>query len=201
VVTAAILVIIIAVALPNLAGYNNQKRVNETAAILNSLATALNNPQVGPEGRGFLQMDSTGTTRKYPQKLSHLTIKITTADKQCATASTVYLGADTIYWNRWAPFSDINIIPNQGVATPLGWIRDSVVKGAAGAGTAGWVELHLDSLARDDARALDLKIDDAIDSLTGLIRFVNSPSASTLRFVRFLVSSPVTTTPTQVGCP
>jgi type II secretory pathway pseudopilin PulG len=202
VVTAGILAIIIAIAAPSLSGYYNQRRVTETATILKSLSGSLNNPQMGSGDRGFLQMDSTSNTNKYPQKLSHLAVQISTTDRQCSiTGTTAYIAADTLFWKRWGPFSTLNIIPNQGVATPLGWIRDSVVKGSLAAGTVGWVELHMDSLARDDARALDDQIDNGIDSLTGLIRFVNSPSVSTLRLVRFLVSSPIATTPAQIGCP
>lgn len=202
VVTVAVLAIIVAVAAPNLAGYYNQKRITETAGILGSLAQSLNTVAVNSKSRGFLQMDSTAATRKYPQKLSHLVVRIGLTDRQCSAAgTTAYVAADTIFWNRWGPFSTLNIIPDQGVSTPLGWIRDSVVKGSAGAGTVGSVELHMDSLARDDARALDLELDDAIDSTAGIIRFVNSPSVSTLRLVRFLLPSPVMTSPTQVGCP
>jgi prepilin-type N-terminal cleavage/methylation domain-containing protein len=202
VVAAAVLAIVVAVAAPSLSGYYNQKRIDETAAALESLSHSLNNPQIASDSRGFLQMDSSSATNKYPQKLSHLTIQISTTDRQCSAAgTTAYVAADTLFWKRWGPFSTTNIIPNQGVATPLGWIRDSVVKGSAAAGTVGWVELHMDSLARDDALALDQAIDDGIDSLSGLIRFVNSPSVSTLRFVRFLLPSPINTGTTQIGCP
>src|SRR5205085_7867715 len=95
-----------------------------------------------------------------------------------------------------------NIIPNQGVETPLGWVHDSVVKGTIAAGTTAFAELHIDSVARSDVLELDAAIDDAADSLTGLVRWVNATglsSGSNLRLVRFLISSPLNGT-TQIGC-
>jgi prepilin-type N-terminal cleavage/methylation domain-containing protein len=204
VVTAAILVIIAAAALPALSGYYSQKRVSDTRDILVSLSLSLANHNVAAGGRGFLRL--VNATRKYPGKLSHLTVPILPADKQCQVAggATVYTAADTgiAGWKVGTPYSGLEIIPNKGVNTPLGWVHDSVVKGTTAAGTTAFAELHIDSVSRDDARNLDLAIDDAIDSTTGFIRFVNATglsSGSNLRLVRFLISSPVNGA-TQIGC-
>jgi prepilin-type N-terminal cleavage/methylation domain-containing protein len=204
VVTAAVLVIIAAITMPSLAGYYNIKNVAETKATLLSLGLALNNQSVIAQDRGFLQQVNT----KYPQKLSYLTTPIVSATStQCGStvATPLTFGvADVTAWNAAGPFTDINVIANKGVATPLGWVHDSVVKGASAVGTAGWVELHIDSIERADVRALDSLIDTSVDSAAGQIRFVTAttlPNSSTLRLIRFLVSSPLSSATAQIGCP
>jgi prepilin-type N-terminal cleavage/methylation domain-containing protein len=204
IVTAAVLVIIAAAALPALAGYYSQQRLSGTRDVLLSLSMSLANHNSAGGERGFLRV--VNATRKYPGKLSHLTIPILPTDRQCQTAggATVYTAADTgiAGWKVGAPYSGLNIIQNKGVQTPLGWVHDSVVKGTIAAGTTGFIELHIDSVARDDVQNLDALIDDATDSTTGFVRWVNATglsSASNLRLVRFLVSSPVSGT-SQIGC-
>jgi prepilin-type N-terminal cleavage/methylation domain-containing protein len=204
VVTAVVLVIIAAAALPALSGYYSQQRVDDTREILVSLNQSINNHSPVSGGRGFGRLVS--ATRKYPGKLSQLTTQIIPADRQCqvAAGATAYVAADTgvAGWKLGAPYSGLPIVLNQGVETPLGWVHDSVIKGTVAAGTTGFAEVHIDSVARDDVLALDLMIDDAVDSTAGFIRFVNATglsSASKLRLVRFLIPSPVNGA-TQVGC-
>lgn len=204
VVTAAVLVIIAAAAVPALSGYYSQQRVNDTRDMLASLSLSVNNHNTVSGTRGFGRV--VNALRKYPGKLSHLTVPILPTDRPCQVAGGVtgYSTADTgtVGWKTSAPYSGLNIVAAKGVETPLGWIHDSVVKGTVAAGTTGFAELHIDSVARDDARALDFAIDDAIDSASGYIRFWNATgltSGSNLRLVRFLIPSPVSGT-TQIGC-
>jgi prepilin-type N-terminal cleavage/methylation domain-containing protein len=204
VVTAAVLVIIAAAALPSLSGYYSQKRVNDTRDVLVSLSMSIANQNVAAGERGFGRV--VNATRKYPGRLSQLTIPILPADRQCQIAggATGYAAADTgtTGWKAGAPYSGLNIVLDKGVETPLGWVHDSVVKGTIAAGTTGFAELHIDSVARNDVVNLDAAIDDNVDSTSGMIRFVNATglsSASNLRLVQFLIPSPVSGT-TQIGC-
>jgi hypothetical protein len=180
-----------AVIAPSLMGYYNARRAMQTADTLDSLALALNNPVWMNGYPGFLQ--SIGA---YPQQLHALTDSISTTDKQCN--GTVYSAAQVTLWKQRdslplgpLAFTFLNIIPGQGVSTPLGWIRDSVIKGTSAAGTAGWVELHMDSISLADAQRLDSAVDrTAVGSTTGLLRYANSPNAG-FQLVRYLVSAPV----------
>lgn len=200
VVSAVILSVIAAVAVPSLSGFYNQKRAGDAAAVLNSLGLSLNNynDQVGPIG--FMQ-----TVGKYPQRLNHLVNKISVTDKQCSGA--VYTAAQVTAWLTRGPYSGLNIQTGLGVATPFGWVHDSVIKGtktgAAGSSQSGWVELHLDSISDTDVQNLDLYIDNVIDSTTGLIRDSTATGTvvgSHLHLVRFFLPAPLNATPASIGC-
>jgi prepilin-type N-terminal cleavage/methylation domain-containing protein len=199
VVSAVILTIIAAVAVPSFSGYYSQKRATDTAGTLNSLALSLNNynNQVGP--LGYLQ-----TVLKYPQRLNHLTNKISTTDKQCSGAA--YTGTMVTAWLTRGPYSGLNIVSGMGVATPLGWVHDSVIKGTQtgtfGSSQSGWVELHIDSLSDTDVQNLDVLVDNAIDSTTGLIRDSTATATLTsahLHLVRFLLPAPLNGA-NSIGC-
>src|SRR3954469_7199645 len=155
VVVGLILAIVAAIIVPSAAGYYNQKRVNDTVTILKSLGVSLNNRNGMADDYGFLQ-----TVLRYPSRLSHLTLAITVADKQCSGA--VYTAAQVAAWRASPAYPSFNILPLQGVSTPLGWIQDTVVKGTRndatefGSAARGWVELHMDSLSTTDVQAIDL---------------------------------------------
>jgi prepilin-type N-terminal cleavage/methylation domain-containing protein len=193
VVVGVILTIIAAIVVPNAAGYYNQKRASDTVAILKSLSVSLNNPNGMAGDYGFLQ-----TVLRYPLRLSHLTLLITTADRQCSGA--VYTAAQVAAWRASPAYSSYNILPLQGVATPLGWIQDTVVKGTRndatepGSSPRGWVELHLDSLSTTDVQAIDLAVDGVVDSTKGIVRDSTARGTATslnLHLLRFLVPAPL----------
>jgi hypothetical protein len=101
-------------------------------------------------------------------------------------------------WRASPPYSSYNIIPLQGVATPLGWIQDTVVKGtqtgANGSSPKGWVELHIDSLSTADVQAIDLAVDDVVDSASGIVRDSTARGTATslnLHLLRFLIPAPL----------
>jgi hypothetical protein len=206
VVVGVILTIVAAIVVPNVAGYYNQKRASDTVAILKSLSLSLNNPNGMANDLGFLQ-----TVLRYPSRLSHLTVKILVTDKQCS--GVVYTAAQVAAWRASPAYSSYNILPLQGVATPLGWIQDTVVKGTRndaiepGSSPKGWVELHLDSLSTADVQAIDLAIDDVVDSTKGLVRDSTARGTATalnLHLLRFLVSAPLLrrsgATDSTMGC-
>jgi hypothetical protein len=121
-----------------------------------------------------------------------LRIPITTSDQQCSGA--VYTPAQVALWRSTPPFTTLNVATGQGVATPLGWIHDSVLKGTAAAGTAGYVELHIDSLSTDDVAAVDVKIDGASDSTSATVRYTTATGTLTsanLHLLRFLIPAPI----------
>jgi prepilin-type N-terminal cleavage/methylation domain-containing protein len=206
VVAAAIMAIVAAAVAPSLMGYYNARRSAETADILDSLGLALNNAVWMNGYQGFLQ-----TVGTYPLQLHSLTTQITATDKQCSGAVfTSGAGGQTSLWRSSPPFTLLNIIAGNGVSTPLGWIRDSVIKGTTANNTAGWVELHMDSISLADAQRLDSLIDrSAVGAGTGLLRYGNSPNAG-FQLVRYLIAAPLfrrknpggATTPVDsaVGC-
>jgi prepilin-type N-terminal cleavage/methylation domain-containing protein len=193
VVVGVILAIIAAIVVPSAAGYYNQRRASETVEILKLLSRSLNNRDGMVDDYGFLQ-----TVLRYPQRLSHLTLKITVADKQCSGA--VYTAAQVAAWRATPAYSNYNILPLQGVATPLGWVQDTLVKGTrndlteAGSAPRGWVELQMDSLSTADVEAIDFLVDDAIDSARGIVRDSTARGTATslnLHLLRFLMPAPL----------
>jgi hypothetical protein len=201
VVVGVILTIVAAIVVVGAMGYTNQKRIDDTVEILKSLSLSLNNPNGIAGDYGFLQ-----TVLRYPSQLSHMKVLITVADKQCSGA--VYTAAQVAGWRvnplspstASPPYSPYNILPLKGVATPLGWIQDIVVKGTRndavefGSAPRGWVELHMDSLSTTDVQAIDLAVDGVVDSATGMVRDSTARGTATslnLHLMRFLVSAPL----------
>jgi prepilin-type N-terminal cleavage/methylation domain-containing protein len=191
VAAVAILTILAALIIPSIAGYDNQRRTTATVTILKSLGTSLNNSNAMGDDYGFLQ-----TVLRYPIRLSHLTVAITTADKQCSGA--VYTAAMVSAWRSSPRYTSYNILPLQGVSTPLGWIQDTVVKGTQsgtfGSSPVGYVELHIDSLSTADVQAIDLAVDEVVDSSAGLVRDSTARGTATtanLHLLRFLIPAPL----------
>jgi len=187
----AVLTILAGLIVVSVAGYDNQRRTTATVTTLKSLSVSLNNSNAIGEDYGFLQ-----TVLRYPIRLSHLTTLITTADKQCSGA--VYTATMVAAWRSSPRYSSYNIIPLQGVSTPLGWIQDTVVKGTQtgtnGSSPKGYVELHMDSLSTTDVQAIDLAVDEVVDSSAGLVRDSTARGtvvSQNLHLLRFLVPAPV----------
>lgn len=86
VVSIAIIVILAVAAAPALAGYNDLQRASETQAILLSLESSLVNTNLALGRRGLQPV--LGINR-FPGRLSHLTIPITTAQFRCNTSNYV----------------------------------------------------------------------------------------------------------------
>jgi prepilin-type N-terminal cleavage/methylation domain-containing protein len=196
VVSAAILGLGAAIAVPMLGGYYDHKRATDTQALLASLSLSLENPNVQAGQLGFLY-----AVGKYPFRISHLTNKITLNDSSCSKVK--YVANDTTAYNvhitngaiMGPPYSGLPIVQNKGLYTPLGWVHDTVVKGA----TAGWVELHVDSVSADDAQLLDIAVDGSSTPTTGLVQYATSPTNGSFQLVRYLIPAPVNGTTTK-GC-
>ena len=186
----AILTIVAAVIVVSVAGYDNQKRATATVTILKSLSLSLNKSNVMGADLGYLQ-----TVLRYPSRLSHLTTLITASDNKCAAGA--YNATQIAAWRAIPSYSNYNIIPLKGVATPVGWIKDTVVKGtqngANGSSQKGYVELEIDSLSAADVDAIDLAIDDAVNASAGLLRDSTAHGAQPtedLHLLRFLIPAP-----------
>lgn len=187
VVSAAILAIGAAVSIPIFAGYYDNQRATTTRNLLQSLSLSLNNPNAAAGNLGFLS-----SLGKYPFRISQLTIKVTTNDSSCSHAK--YSTTDTTNYNLHGtapvlspPYSGLPIVQYRGLYTPLGWVHDTVVKGA----TPGWVELHIDSVSTDDAQMLDIAVDGSSTPSTGLLRYATSTTNANFQLVRYLIPAPL----------
>jgi prepilin-type N-terminal cleavage/methylation domain-containing protein len=207
-----ILGLVVAVAIPAIAGYVSMSRARGTAKIFESLGYSLvgNNDQqrTALDGRGFIDTLRNYRGRggfinsvvdpglkappyaTYPARLRHLVIAPTTADLDCT--GTNYTATKVTAWNAKSPFSDLLISPGYGVNSPLGVIRDSVYKGSGN--TANLIELRLDSVKPQDAQNLDAAIDGDLDSAAGQLRYIQSPTGGApLRLIKYVL-------PAYTGC-
>jgi prepilin-type N-terminal cleavage/methylation domain-containing protein len=184
-VSTAILVLLGAMTVPSLVSYKNAKDARAVSSTLSAVALSLNNPNSYLGNLGFVQR-----VGFYPQQLSHLITPISTAMKDCTGAA--YTSGEVSSWTAGAPYSTSLIIANQGIPTPLGWIRDTVYVSA----TTDYVELRMDSVETDDVQNLDLAVDLFSDSTLGVLRYEPEPAAptnATLHRVRYLI-------PQGTGC-
>ena len=199
IITAVVIVsAIAAVVTPTVSGYLARNRANAVAAILDSLNSSLNNNNLARGRLGFVnRLTTTAIAAAYPNTLNVLTRALKTSDVRCVgPATNKFTTTDSLNWLKGLSvtpggtdsslYSDLRITPGVGIATPIGVIRDSVLKGSGT--TAGFAELHIDSVWTIDAENLDLAIDGTADSTTGRIRYsAATGSPKDLHFVKFLL--------------
>lgn len=186
--SVAIMCAVTAVVTPTVSGYLARNRAATVAGILDSVGVALNNNNIARGGIGFVNiLTRAGRTAAYPQTLDPLVRVLKTTDVKCAgPASNKFVAADTLASKAGEPYSSIVITPGVGIATPIGVIRDSVLQGSGT--TAGFAELHIDSVRTTDAANLDLAIDGTADSTAGRVRYSAATGNPTdLHFVKYLL--------------
>jgi len=182
-VSTAILVLLAAMTVPSLVSYKNAKDARAVASTLTGISLSVNNVNRALGNLGFYQRVGV-----FPGHPSDLITPITTAKKNCA--GTAYTTGNVSAWAAGAPYSSSLLVPNSGIPTPLGWIRDTVYQSA----TNDYVELRIDSVETGDARNIDLAVDQFDDSTLGVVRYEAEPAAPTvtsLHRVRYLISAPV----------
>lgn len=187
IVAVVVLTAIAAIMIPTFAGQNTKKAADQTASTLQSLSLSLNNANTALGNVGFLQK-----VKFYPKYLHHLTTQITRTDARCS--GTAYVSADTAAWAGGAPYSGLSIDAN-GVATPLGWVHDTVFRSAFTPANS-YIEVHLDSVSTADVQELDLDIDNSADSTSGYLRYgtaTNTLTSQNLHLVRYLIVGPLAT--------
>ena len=145
IVALAVLLILAAVALPQIAGYLDQKRIEETAERLVTVRDALYMPTTG-----FRQAVGANAGR-----LSQLSTAITTSDRDSCGAT--YNGGEVGRWDDEGPYVNFVIDPSSGMATPIGLANNTLTRVVAGGTTRlriSWTDASL-----SDATALDLYVD------------------------------------------
>lgn len=145
IVALAVLLILAAVALPQIAGYLDQKRIEATAERLVVVRDALYKTTTG-----FRQAVGANAGR-----LSQLSTAITTSDRDSCGAT--YSGGEVGRWDDQGPYVNFVIDATSGMATPIGLANNTLTRVTAGGTTKlriSWTDASL-----SDASALDLYVD------------------------------------------
>lgn len=187
VVGVMVIAILAAVAMPTLGESVRFNDAQRTAEMLNSLSLSLYNSNSALGNPGFAQWAG-----QYPSALNQLEFQITTAQTSCLGARYKSTAASKWATSGQPPYSPLSVVPQVGVTTPLGVIRDTIIKTTSPSNT--WVELHIDSLSTVDANNLDIAVDGAADSTTesstNLLRYTTEPGTATsakLHQARYLI--------------
>lgn len=159
IVALAVMLILAAVAVPQLGGYLDQKRTEETAELMVEIRDALISfaTEVG---------DNAG-------QLSYLSAPIVNGDADlCGTA---YNGGERGNWANAGPYVDFVIDPGAGLATPIGQVENDLDRTTTG-GTWLWITWN-NTATLADAQAFDLHVDGVLNGASGTVRW--SPQAGT----------------------
>jgi prepilin-type N-terminal cleavage/methylation domain-containing protein len=159
IVALAVILILAAVAVPQLGGYLDQKRIEETAALMVEIRNGLTSfaTEVG---------DNAG-------QLSYLSAPIVNGDQDlCGSA---YSGGERGDWIDGGPYVNFVIDPVAGLATPIGQVENDLDR-VTGGGT--WLRITWNNtVTLVDAQAFDLYVDGVLNGGTGTVRW--TPQAGT----------------------
>lgn len=151
IVALAVMLILAAVAVPQLTGYLDQKRIEETAAQLAQVRDALYKSGAG--NLAFYQ--TVGSNAGY---LDELTTPLVAGDLD--SCQTTFSNAQRNNWPNGGPFLNY-VITTGGMATPVGQADNLLTRtppnGGGGSGTLRITWTNNVSLG--DAQALDLYVD------------------------------------------
>lgn len=156
IVALAVILILAAVAVPQLGGFLDQKRIEETAALLDEISDALYGP-------GSFQ-DNVGANAS---RLSFLSAPIVNGDDD--SCGTGYSGAERGDWADGGPYVNFVIDPSAGLATPVGQAQDLLVRSTVG-GTFLQI-IWPNTVTLVDAQALDAYVDGAVNANSGAVRW------------------------------
>jgi type II secretory pathway pseudopilin PulG len=169
VVALVVVLALAAVAVPSLAGYLDQKNVEETATQLATIRNAIYNTAAG--NVAFWQRVTRGASR-----LSQLSTVITTgaypalgAGNSCHAA---FAAADVTRWNSFGPFVNYPITPATGLVTPIGVAVDTMTRVPVGAGAGSTRINFLNSVELSKATMLDVVVDNGDGNAVGTVQWV-----------------------------
>lgn len=167
IVALAVILILAAVAVPQLGGYLDQKRVEETAALLQQLRDALYGPSTS-----FRSNVGANASR-----LSHLSTPIVNGDGDSCGGN--YTGGERNNWPDGGPYINWVIDPAAGLRTPIGQADDLLIRVPLnGGGSTGRLRIRFNnSVTLADAQALDLYVDGVVNGTSGVVQW--SPQAGT----------------------
>src|SRR5687767_1546635 len=157
VVALAVILILAAVALPNLTGYLDQKRIDATATQLFAIRDALYNTTAGAVA--FNQ--NVGSTNAG--RLSELSSPIISGDASYATGTDDSCGGTFSVpqrnaWVTFGPFTTYTSERTTGMMFPIGMAEDSLTR-VPNSNNPGDLRLNFRSVDLDDAAMLDETID------------------------------------------
>lgn len=159
IVALAVMLILAAVALPQLGGYLDQKRIEQTATLMVQIRDALISfaTEVG---------DNAG-------QLNYLSAPIVNGDTDlCGTA---YNGGERGDWADGGPYVNFVIDPVAGLSTPIGQVQNDLSR-VMGGGT--WLRITWNNtVTLADAQAFDLYVDGVLNAAGGTVRW--TPLAGT----------------------
>lgn len=169
IVALAVLLILAAVALPQLTGYLDQKRIEETAKQMVAIRDALY--KTGTTNTAFFQ-----TVGSNAGALHQLSTALTTADND--SCQTNFTGPQRTAWANGGPFVNY-IVTTSGLATPIGLADDVLIRVPAnGGGATGTLRIRWNNTASlEDAQALDLHVDLVAGAASGTVQY--TPQAGT----------------------
>lgn len=165
VVALVIVLVLAAVALPQVDGYLQQKRVDATIQQLNTIAAAITE----------FNVDLGNSTN--PGRLSELSSPIIAGNNSYTTGTdgscgNTFTNTERNNWNNNGPFVNFFISRDFGMVTPLGNARDSLTR-LPNSGTAGEIQINfIDGVALEDAVMLDQTVDPAVGNTVGSVRWI-----------------------------
>ena len=151
IVALAVLLILAAVAVPQVTGYLDQKRIEATATQLAQVRDALY--RAGATNLAFYQ--TVGSNAGY---LDELTTPLTTGDLD--SCQTTFTTTQRNNWPNGGPFLNY-VITTSGMATPIGQADNRLTRTpASGGGSSGTLRITwTNTVSLSDAEALDLHVD------------------------------------------
>jgi prepilin-type N-terminal cleavage/methylation domain-containing protein len=151
----AIILILAAVALPNVTGYLDQKKVEETAAQLAIVRDAL----YGPATSYREVLDVNGA------RLSYLDSSLVAGDDDSCGAN--LSNGERGRWANGGPFMTYSSDRVTGMMTPIGLADDLLATIGAGGTTPRYLRISFLSAKLSDAEALEMIVDGTADPNSG----------------------------------
>jgi prepilin-type N-terminal cleavage/methylation domain-containing protein len=161
VVALVVVLVLAAVALPNVSGYLQQKRVDATQDQLTSVAQALS------AFRTDINANAGRLSELSSPIISGNATYSTGTDDSCGAA---FSNAERDDWN--GPYINFLVDRNAGMVTPLGMARDSLTR-IPNSATAGVLRINFaDGVALQDAVLLDQTADGSTGNASGSVTWV-----------------------------
>ena len=155
VVAIAIVAALATTMLVTLSGDNDQARIERVADILHRLVAAIDTTRVA-SGQAFR-----GQVGAHPGRLSHLYIKITTADRKC---NGTYSGGNVTNWR--GPYYMVPLAKTGHRAAPGFFLEDSIVRISAND-----LAIRIPKVTLADAKALELLIEKKSDGSGPIVTY------------------------------
>ena len=169
IVALAVILILAAVAIPQVNGFLDQKRVETGAAQLAQLRDALYKP--GSTNTAFRQ-----TVGANASLLTQLTIALINGDDDSCGAN--YSGGERGNWPNGGPFLNYYVDATGGVATAIGQFQNALIRTPAAGGVGTLRMTSFPNVVRlEDAQNLDLLVDVTAGFNAGTVQW--SPQAGT----------------------